>query len=133
MKKLKLYFFLIFINVLHIKSFAFSVADCNTLASEINKSFPMRIDKYNTIKNSMCLPDKGKFVLTYFISIDNTAINKITIESITLGRPKIVNKWCSDPSQLELLKLVPISYQYSYESGKYLGELNIDISNCKIR
>ena len=133
MQKLKLFLCLIFFNLLHIKSFAFSMADCNTLASEINKSFPMRIDKYNTIKNSMCLPDKGRFTLAYFISIDNSAANKITIESITQGRPKIVNYWCTDPSQLELLKLVPISYQYSYENGRYLGEMNIDISNCKVR
>jgi hypothetical protein len=79
------------------------------------------------------LPDKGRFILAYFISIDNSAANKITIESITQGRPKIVNYWCTDPSQLELLKLVPISYQYSYENGRYLGEMNIDISNCKVR
>jgi len=120
------YLSIVFVN----SSYAQTSEQCNTIASEINKNFPMKVDKITSVKNVICLPKKNKIIFTYFMEVDINEGSALTQNALDAYRPNIVKMWCTDPSQLVLLKIYPIQYKYSFNTGQFIGEINFSLNDC---
>lgn len=107
---------------------AFSAKDCQALASEINSTLPMAIDNITTLKTTVCVPNKKKPLLIYFYDISDNTITENQIHSLW---ENVKNFWCTDPQQLDLIKLVDVEYTYNDLSGKFLGRNKYSIKDCR--
>ena len=120
------YLSIVFVNSSHAQTFE----QCNKIASEVNKICPMKVDKITTAKSVVCFPKKNKIIFTYFMEVDINEGSALTQNALDAYRPNIVNMWCTDPAQLVLLKIYPIQYKYSFNTGQFIGEINFSLNDC---
>ena len=120
------YLSIVFVNSSHAQTFE----QCNKIASEVNKICPMKVDKITTAKSVVCFPKKNKIIFTYFMEVDINEGSALTQNALDAYRPNIVKMWCTDPSQLVLLKIYPIQYKYSFNTGQFRGEINFSLNDC---
>jgi hypothetical protein len=121
--------FSVLVGLLASTAHAVSLADCGEYSSELNKSFPHRVDKLTTVGGTTCVPGKKRPVLMYrmLMDIEKAEANVQALESM---RQSQLRTWCSEPNQLELFKLVDIKYSYIDRSGRFIGEINHAIESC---
>ena len=107
-----------------------SLAECNQLASELNKMTPMNVDKVSIWKSTVCLRKGRNVVLTYLYTLDvaSGAVHQENLESL---RATQLQSWCTNPQQKELFDLYVVNYKYYDKAGKYIGELTHDKTQCK--
>ncbi len=120
------YLSIVFVNSSHAQTFE----QCNKIASEVNKICPMKVDKITTAKSVVCFPKKNKIIFTYFMEVDINEGSALTQNALDAYRPNIVKMWCTDPAQLVLLKIYPIQYKYSFNTGQFIGEINFSLNDC---
>ena len=120
------YLSIVFVNSSHAQTFE----QCNKIASEVNKICPMKVDKITTAKSVVCFPKKNTIIFTYFMEVDINEGSALTQNALDAYRPNIVKMWCTDPSQLVLLKIYPIQYKYSFNTGQFIGEINFSLNDC---
>lgn len=108
---------------------AVTMAECDAFASELNKSFPSRVDKITRVNGTACVPGSKRPVLVYRMSLD---IKKSEANQSAMRNMKEVQlqNWCSEPGQLKLFNLVDIKYTYFDSSGTYVGEISHAIESC---
>jgi hypothetical protein len=56
-------------------------------------------------------------------TVDQAKINTL--------KPSMVNAWCTDPTQRQVLNQVNIQYTYSDAKGKYIGKVDIAKRECR--
>ena len=107
-----------------------TLRQCNLLASELNKSVPMMVDRVTEWATTVCVESGNRLMLRYVYRMDlrDAAIGQREINTL---RPRITKSWCSDPGQRKLLELVNIQYYYTASGGGYLGVLVIDPRDCR--
>ena len=120
------YLSIVFVNSSHAQTFE----QCNKIASEVNKICPMKVDKITTAKSVVCFPKKNKIIFTYFMEVDINEGSSLNQNALDAYRPNIVKMWCTDPSQLVLLKIYPIQYKYSFNTGQFIVEINFSLNDC---
>ena len=122
----KLFFSLIII----IPSLAYSenmtLAECNAMASEINKLTPMNVDQATILQGVICTnPVEIMYNYKLTISASPSDIN------FNFLKNSILNAWCTDPDQIWLLERVSgVKYKYRDINRSYLGELVFSINEC---
>ena len=106
------------------------LADCNAVASQINKSAPQTIDQVTTLTNATCYQEGRSVRLQYRnkLSVPAGSVNQAALNSI---RPQMVSAWCTDPTQRTTLNQLNIQYHYSDGSGKYVGKIDISKTDCR--
>ena len=120
------YLSIVFVNSSHAQTFE----QCNKIASEVNKICPMKVDKITTAKSEVCFPKKNKIIFTYFMEVDINEGSSLNQNALDAYKPKVVKMWCTDPAQLVLLKIYPIQYKYSFNTGQFIGEINFSLNDC---
>ncbi len=106
------------------------LAECNVVASQINRSAPQVIDQVTTLTNANCSQDGRSVLLQYRnkLNVPAGSLNQATLNSI---RPQMVSTWCTDPTQRATLNQLNIQYHYSDGSGKYVGKIDISRTDCR--
>jgi len=106
------------------------LAECNVVASQINKSVPQTIDQVTTLTSATCFPEGRAVHLQYRnkLSVPAGSVNQAKLNSI---RPQLVAAWCTDPTQRATLNQVNIQYHYSDGGGKYIGKIDISKTDCR--
>jgi len=105
--------------------------ECQNVASDLNVTLPMNIDKVTQVVGTVCVPSskRGKKVkFVYSLEISDTRITKKGILSL---RSKQVNFWCSNPTQKNMLKQFDVKYSYNMVNGTYLGANSFTIKDCR--
>jgi len=109
---------------------ALSLRQCQSIASELNKTYPMNADELTIISSAVCVLDGARSRLVYNMTVDRR-MSDLTRDDIKQLRPRMVNAWCSDPRQYNLLTQVNIEYRYSRHSGTYIESIQIRQSDCR--
>lgn len=107
---------------------AATLAQCNEIASEVNKTTPMDIDSVTKLMSSICYEDKKKIVLSYRAIV--TVDRELTQADVTGIRPQNVNYICTDPDAKTLLDFVDVEYYYSDRNRKFIGRNRISKKDC---
>lgn len=107
---------------------AFTLKQCNAVASELNKLLPHRIDSISTAQSSVCLGNNPIY-LQYRISLDTTKSNFSTIQLASL-RTHQLNSWCTEPKLAKLLEVVAVRYVYVDKDGLYVGQTSFSEKEC---
>lgn len=97
-------------------------------SNEMNKTLPMKVDNVTELVNTTAL---GKEFTYYYKVSDNNNLSQSNLDNSL--KSKIVNQACmpfSDTKKL-LDKGVILTYIYNYSSGKYVGKISIQKSDCK--
>ena len=128
----KLMYVICLLSVLFVNpTYAESLKNCNDLTNEVNKQFPTRIDKITTIKSAICYEERKKAKLIYNMVIDFAEAPSMDQKILNTMRPNLTNSLCTNPDFIDLLKMFPISYAYYFDNGKYIGELEFSLKQCK--
>ena len=108
---------------------AVTKAECNDFSSNLNKEFPLRIDKHASVLNTMCV-GANPIYLVYSVRVEDSSL-KFSASQLNSIRQFQINTWCTTPSQVQLLRLLGIKYEYKDRSGRYLGETSFTIKDCR--
>ena len=107
--------------VIHNNANAMSEAECSEFASEMNKIFPLRIDKTTTTKNLYCSKNNEVVTLQYIMEVD---MKSVAVFGIEISKSDILKTWCKSPELLGLLEWYPVRYEYFLENGKLIGAIS---------
>jgi hypothetical protein len=105
------------------------LSQCATLTSEMNQTYPQRVDKVTTILGALCAPGATRPVLIYRMKLD-VAKAEIPSGGLESQRSSQLAGWCSDPRTRPILNVVDVKYSYSDRSGVYVGELAHKVEDC---
>lgn len=120
--------FTLLIATLVVSAQATTLAECNQIASEVNKTTPMDIDSVTKLASAICYEDKKKVVLSYRAIV--TVDKELTQADITGIRPQNLNYICTDPDAKVLLDFVDVEYYYSDKNRKFIGRNRISKKEC---
>ena len=106
------------------------LAECNQTAGAINKSTPQTLDRVTTLLSAVCFKEGATVTLQYRNKLDVPA-GTVDQAKINTLKPSMVNAWCTDPTQRQVLNQVNIQYTYSDAKGKYIGKVDIAKRECR--
>ena len=106
------------------------LAECNQVASGLNRSTPQTLDKITTLLNAICFKDGVAVTLMYRNRLD-VASGTVNQSNLNTLRPGMVNAWCTDPSMRELINSLNIQYTYSDPTGKLIGKIDLSKRDCR--
>jgi len=131
MYKLTLAFSLAFTFVSHdALSASITMEECNTKATEFNDSLPMLLDDITTWVNTFCV-DLGNNAIELVYENRVADGNNITQQELDAVRPSVLMSWCFGPTLSPLMQVIDrIHYQYHFENGEHIGELNFSFQEC---
>lgn len=114
-------------------SASITMEECNTTVAEFNDSLPMRLDDITTWVKTSCV-DLGNNVIELLYENSVTDVNSITQEQLDGVRQSVLMSWCLGPTLSPLMQVVDnINYQYYFESGEHIGELNLSFQECLVQ
>jgi len=102
---------------------------CFDLSSKMNKYYPRRADKITTTTGSFCVPNPTRSTLVFNHRLD---ILKSEIPSGMLMKWQAMQLQilCTDPEQLELLKMFNVRHTYYDKDNEYVGRTAQNIVDC---
>ena len=106
-----------------------TLAECDAFASDLNKSYPQRVDKYTTVRGTTCVQEKTRRILIYRMALE-FGKSEVDSNKMETNRKTQRANWCSSPQMRPLLKLVDIRYIYFDVNGVYVTETNHRIEDC---
>lgn len=106
-----------------------TMRECNTVAEYVNESMSgMKVDQVTTLRGAVCTPGP---VLNYFQIIDSSLSKSDVFNALPEIEKGLTTRWCSDPSQRELLFLLKgVTYKYEGEDSVYYGEVLLTKGDC---
>jgi hypothetical protein len=110
---------------------AISTAECSELSSELNKSYPARINSFMTVTGTFCIAGNPKPTLAYRAAFDRKKSELPGNTMALVNKDRQLKSWCTDPDKLEFFKLVNIRYVYYAGDGLYVGEIFHKIESCR--
>lgn len=107
-----------------------TMTECNEKVAEINATLPMQLDNITTWVSTTCVePREGRIQLVYANQVKNGS--PISQEQLDMVLDSIVMSWCFGPDLIPLLSAVDaVNYQYDFENGQHIGELNFTEFDC---
>lgn len=107
-----------------------TMEECNTTVTEFNDSLPVALDDITTWVNTSCV-DLGNNAIELVYENRVTDGNNITQQELDAVRPSVLMSWCFGPTLSPLMQVVDnINYQYHFENGEHIGELNFSFQEC---
>jgi hypothetical protein len=107
-----------------------TMEECNTTVAEFNDSLPMQLDGITTWVNTSCV-DLGNNEIQLVYENRVTDGNNITQTELDAVLPSVLMSWCFGPTLSPLMQVVDtINYQYHFENGEHIGELNFSFAEC---
>ena len=111
-------------------SASITMEECNTAVAEFNDSLPMQLDDITTWVNTSCI-DLGNNAIELLYENRVTDGKSITQQQLDAVRPSVLMSWCFGPTLGPLMQVVDnINYQYHFDNGEHIGELNFSFQEC---
>ena len=111
-------------------AFGSSLIDCNSIAGEMNKSFPKIVDNVTRLTNAGCYQDSNRVVL--LLTSRLSILKKdLPVGSIETQKELIKNGACSSPTSRESMKLWDVEFQYFDSKGIYLYRTKVRPADCR--
>ena len=107
-----------------------TLSDCNSMASELNKGLPMKMDKVTTLSGIICLPNRPPIIL-YSYDLDAIKSNELDSNLQNGLRKKVLRTWCTTPDLISLLSDYSVQFKYADKKGTYITEFNFMKNDCK--
>ena len=123
---------LITISLCYFSSPAFSDSTDKLLldiASEMNKSLPMRIDEVTTWDSSMCLESQNQYMYFYTI-LSEDSYSDYNSSALKVFYNKVINKFCTGPDTSYLLEFTDIGMIYYNINGEFLFKNEFSKEDC---
>lgn len=107
-----------------------TMADCNTRVAEMNATLPMALDDITTWISTTCVDQGNNAIQLVYVNHvkDGNAITQAELDAV---RPSVLMSWCFGPDLFPLIQVVDaVNYQYDFENGQHIGELNFSYQDC---
>lgn len=107
-----------------------ALSECNSNASQVNLQLPMEVDAVTTWTNVLCSAGGDGVIARYSYSLQLPASRlypRFVKEAVYEG---MINAWCTDPVQRELLEKVSIEAAYFRPDGSYITSFRVTSSMC---
>ena len=104
------------------------LATCMSMASQMNRSLPAKIDFLTTLKATSCVEDKGEIYFQYVHVISNPSALPRDIQSKAKAAAK--SQYCSNKEFRNALKLYNFDFYYVDTSNRTLHSFTIRASDC---
>lgn len=111
--------------------FAFAqnkLSTCISMASQMNKSLPAKIDFLTTLQATSCIEDKGEIYFQYVHVISNPSALPRDIQAKAKASAK--SQYCGNTEFRNALKLYNFDFYYVDVSNRPLHSFTLRASDC---
>jgi hypothetical protein len=99
-----------------------------SMASQMNRSLPAKIDNITTLQGTSCLEDKGEIYFQYVHTISNPSLLSRDIQSKAKATAK--SQYCRNKEFRNALKLYNVDFYYVDYSNRPLYSFALRASDC---
>lgn len=131
MKKLNICTLVIGLCISTLANSKMSLQMCTSIASEMSKSFPQRINRDTTLTGAVCQKGESRPVLMYHMVVDGLKVD-FPANYFESMRATQLNGWCSNAKMRKTFTEVDITYSYYDRVGIFVGELNHRVEECSM-
>jgi len=104
------------------------LSTCLSMASQMNRSLPAKIDFLTTLQATSCVEDKGEIYFQYIHVISNPSALPRDIQSKAKASAK--SQYCGNKEFRNALKLYTFDFYYVDTSNRPLHSFTIRASDC---
>lgn len=104
------------------------LSTCMSMASQMNKSLPAKIDFLTTLQATSCIEDKGEIYFQYVHVISNPSALPRDIQSKAKASAK--SQYCGNREFRNALKLYNFDFYYVDVSNRPLHSFTLRASDC---
>lgn len=104
------------------------LSTCLSMASQMNRSLPAKIDFLTTLQATSCVEDKGEIYFQYVHVISNPSALPRDIQSKAKASAK--SQYCGNKEFRNALKLYNFDFYYVDTSNRPLHSFTIKASDC---
>lgn len=101
---------------------------CMSMASQMNKSLPAKIDFITTLQATSCIEDKGEIYFQYVHVISNPSALPRDIQSKAKASAK--SQYCGNREFRNAMKLYNFDFYYVDVSSRPLHSFTLRASDC---
>lgn len=120
--------FLLLISSCHLAFAQNKLSTCMSMASQMNKSLPSKIDFLTTLQATSCIEDKGEIYFQYVHVISNPSALPRDIQSKAKASAK--SQYCGNREFRNALKLYNFDFYYVDVSNRPLHSFTLRASDC---
>lgn len=124
-------FFLSLVGAFFIANTSFAqskMASCLSMAAQMNKSLPTKIDSLTTLQATSCIEDKGEIYFQYAHIISNPSALPRDVQAKAKFLAK--SQYCANKEFRNALKLYNFEFYYVDPSRRPLYSFTLKTSDC---
>lgn len=126
-------------SILFFFALAFSVSSCGavgdydscqSIADDLNRLFPRKIDNITFLQKISCVPTKPKIRFVYYHEVRGMPLDVLKAINYDDLKPDSLNYWCTDPNGKMMFLFYDVEYKYYTERRVFLGSFLLKFKEC---